>query len=283
MRKPALGFALGLAVCLLSVGAAVSAGCRSALPDSDTPTAPSVPAAASAAEDSAPAADSNSTPAKVTSESDSTSEDGAQPAAAASTGQQPAPVQSPPVAKVDAPASQPRREAPAQVVPATDPGPKDDPVDPDSAQGRTYTWEDGDRTLKVQLQSDLAVQKVASGSRGDIVARNAGGGSIVNKGPGARAESDELPVFRSESGALMTLPGGVLLILDPEWSRSQTDAFFSGNAIKLDRVSELGFVPNGFFVETEPGFPSLNLANALAEQDGVEVSSPNWWTETVAK
>ena len=70
------------------------------------------------------------------------------------------------------------------------------------------------------------------------------------------AESDELPVFRSESGALMTLPGGVLLILDPEWSRSQTDAFFSGNAIKLDRVSELGFVPNGFFVETEPGFPS---------------------------
>ena len=81
----------------------------------------------------------------------------------------------------------------------------------------------------------------------------------------------------------MTLPGGVLLILDPEWSRSQTDAFFSGNAIKLDRVSELGFVPNGFFVETKPGFPSLNLANALAEQDGVEVSSPNWWTETVAK
>ena len=187
MRKPALGFALGLAVCLLSVGAAVSAGCRSALPDSDTPTAPSVPAAASAAEDSAPAADSNSTPAKVTSESDSTSEDGAQPAAAASTGQQPAPVQSPPVAKVDAPASQPRREAPAQIVPATDPGPKDDPVDPDSAQGRTYTWEDGDRTLKVQLQSDLAVQKGATGSGGDIVAKNAGGGSIVKKGTEARA------------------------------------------------------------------------------------------------
>ena len=40
MRKPAFRLALGLAICLLSVGAAVSAGCRSALPDSDTPTAP---------------------------------------------------------------------------------------------------------------------------------------------------------------------------------------------------------------------------------------------------
>ena len=85
MRKPAFRLALGLAVCLLSVGAAVSAGCRSALPDSDTPTAPSVPAAASAAEDSGPDVASDPTPAKVTSESDSTSKDGAQPAAAVST------------------------------------------------------------------------------------------------------------------------------------------------------------------------------------------------------
>ena len=283
MRKPAFRLALGLAICLLSVGAAVSAGCRSALPDSDTPTAPSVPAAASTAEDSGSAVASDPTPAKVTSESDSASEDGAQPAAAASTGQQPAPVQSPPVAKVDAPSSQPRQEAPAQIVPATDSKPKDDPVDGNSVEGSTYTWQDGDRTLKVRLQTDLAVQKGATGSGGDIVAKNAGGGSIVKIGTEARSESDELPVFRSVSGALMTLPGGVLLILDPEWSRSQTDAFFSVNAIELDRVSELGFVPNGFFVETEPGFPSLNLANALAEQDGVEVSSPNWWTETVAK
>ena len=81
----------------------------------------------------------------------------------------------------------------------------------------------------------------------------------------------------------MTLPGGVLLVLDAEWTSSQTNAFFSRNAIKLDRVSDLGFLPNGFFVETEPGFPSLTLANSLATQDGVEVSSPNWWTETTTK
>ena len=283
MTRPVFQLAFGIAVCLLSVGAAVSVGCRSALPDSESPTAPSIPAASSAAQDNGPAADPTPEPARVTSESDSTSEDGAHPAAASKTGQQPAPVEQPPVVKVGATASPPRQEAPAQIVPVEDPSPKTATSTAESVTGRTYTWQDGDRTLKVRLQSDLAVEKGASGSSADIVARDAGGGSIVKKAVGARGASAELPVFRSESGALMTLPGGVLLILDPEWDKAQTDAFFTANSIKLDRVSELGFVTNGFFVETEPGFPSLNLANALAEQDGVEVSSPNWWTETVAK
>ena len=41
------------------------------------------------------------------------------------------------------------------------------------------------------------------------------------------------------------------------------DAFFSKNKIKRNRVSELGFLDNAFFVETEQGFPSLHLANIL--------------------
>ena len=57
------------------------------------------------------------------------------------------------------------------------------------------------------------------------------------------------------------------------------DAFFSKNKIKRNRVSPLGFLDNAFFVETEPGFPSLDLANDLAEQDGVDISTPNWGME----
>ena len=38
-------------------------------------------------------------------------------------------------------------------------------------------------------------------------------------------------------------------------------------------------VPNGFVVATEPGFAALELANALAGEDGVVLSSPNWWRE----
>ena len=181
-------------------------------------------------------------------------------------------------------ASSPQDEGPAKVDTDTDSGPKDNSVPTSPTQGQAYTWEDGDRTLTARLQTDLVVQKGADGSSDDIVAANAGGGSIVKNEDGYdKSDPDSQPVFRSESGALMTLPGGVLLALNPDWTKEETDAFFSGNNISMDRVSELSYITNGFFVETEPGFPSLNLANALAAQEGVEVSSPNWWTEVTTK
>ena len=160
----------------------------------------------------------------------------------------------------------------------------------DPVEGQTYTWEDGDRTLTVRLQSGLTVQEDGgSSSEGDIVAR-AGEGSIVAKdskkdgaGDGAGNSNDGEPVFRSVSGALMTPPAGVLLALNEEWGSAETDAFFANNGINLNRVSELSYLINGFFVETEPGFPSLELANSLAALDGVVVSSPNWWTGVSAK
>ena len=173
---------------------------------------------------------------------------------------------------------------------------KQDPImvaDPDSPQkdgpgatgpvlGDPYTWQDGDRTMTVKLQTDLVVEKDSRGLPRDVVSANEGGTNVVRSAD-AQSKSDTLPVFRSESGALMTLPGGVLLVLSSEWSRAETNAFFSSNGIKLDRVSELGYVANGFFVETEPGFPSLDLANALAVQDGVEISSPNWGRDATPK
>ena len=150
-------------------------------------------------------------------------------------------------------------------------------------EGVPYTWQDGDRTLTVLLQTDLTVR----GEGGGIVPRNGSDDAVaVRRSDGRTSRNGKeaggnwvQPVFRSEAGELMTLPGGVLLALDPGWSQTETDTFFAGNGIKLNRVSDLGFVTNGFFVETEPGFPSLNLANSLAGQDGVVLSSPNWWTE----
>ena len=147
-----------------------------------------------------------------------------------------------------------------------------------SGQGAAYTWEDGDRTIRVVLQDDLVVQKTAANAPDDVVVVKAGGDSIVQKQ--AKHGQDSRPVFRSESGGeLMTLPGGVLLALDPEWDQARVETFFSQNGISADRTSELGFIENGFLVKTGPGFPSLELANALAGQDRVLVSSPNWWRE----
>ena len=147
-----------------------------------------------------------------------------------------------------------------------------------SAQGQPYTWQDGDRTLTVLLQDDLTVTQ-----DGDIALRDDTAIRTTRSDTVDKAASAGLPVFRSQSGSLMTLPGGVLLALDETWGRTETDAFFSDNGIDRDRVSELDYVANGFFVETNPGFPSLELANALAEQDGVWVASPNWRRDLVAK
>ena len=81
----------------------------------------------------------------------------------------------------------------------------------------------------------------------------------------------------------MTLPGGVLLLLDQDWGEARVKRFFADNAISTSDVSALGWIDNGYFIETAPGFPSLTLANALAGQEGVEISSPNWWQQVELK
>nr|MDE0502077.1 hypothetical protein [bacterium] len=154
------------------------------------------------------------------------------------------------------------------VEPGEPDGPAPESGDPSSAQGDTYTWQDGDRVLGAQLQLDLVVT-----ADGSIVPRD----EVVAQSDGSARGA--LPVFRSESGELMTLPGGVILVLDSEWDSDEVDGFFASHGISLGRVSELDYLPNGFVVDTEPGFPSLDLANALAGQAGVELSSPNWRRE----
>ena len=164
-----------------------------------------------------------------------------------------------------------------------------------SAQGDAYTWHDGDRMVEARLQLDLVVitedviapneDAVADMGDGQIVTRSAerAGGTTGAGGASGEAGTRGQPVFLSESGELMALPGGVILVLDGDWDSDSTGGFFARNNISLDRVSELDYVTNGFFVETEAGFPSLDLANALATQDGVELSSPNWWRERTAR
>ena len=150
-----------------------------------------------------------------------------------------------------------------------------------SNDGAVYTYRDGGRTVRLVLEDDLLVQNTSALTADDDVVVRGARDSIVRKKSGEYHAAG--PVFRSESGGgLMTLPGGVLLALDPEWDQAQVDGFFSRDNIPTDRTSEVDFVPNGFLVQTGPGFPSLELANALAGRDGVLVSSPNWWREVDA-
>ena len=169
----------------------------------------------------------------------------------------------------------------AQAVEVEDPGesPKKlaEVARPVPPQGRIYAWKDGDRTRRAFLQSDLVVvQQGAIVSSSPSLART-GKGVVVRATDATEVQGQ--PVFRSPSGALMTLPGGVLLVLDDAWDQTEVGAFFAGNGIEMTRVSPLGEIPNGFVVATAPGFASLEFANELAGRDGVELSSPNWWRE----
>ena len=92
--------------------------------------------------------------------------------------------------------------------------------------GRVYTWRDGDRTRRAFLQSDLVVRKDTA---------RAGPGVVVRVADAGEAEGQ--PVFRSSSGALMTLPGGVLLVFDRDWRKVETNAFFVSRSIAKGRVS----------------------------------------------
>ncbi len=149
--------------------------------------------------------------------------------------------------------------------------------------GQMYTWEDGDRTLEVWRDPNLLVQPDSDGiTREDIIA-STGDGVVVRGDAKESVPAKGDPVFWSSSGELMALPGGAVLVLDPSWDATAVDDFLERNGIDANRLTELDFVANGLFIDTEPGFPSLNLANSLAGQDGVELASPNWWIERVTK
>ena len=146
-----------------------------------------------------------------------------------------------------------------------------------SAQGAEYTWQDGRHTRRAHVQIDLVAQAEGETRSDDIVVRGGGEEHVVRRQP--RHDEAALPVFRTESGEILTLPGGVLLALDASWDQARVDQFFLENGITGDRIARQQFAVHGFLVETAPGFPSLELANTLATQDGVLLSSPNWRRE----
>ena len=150
------------------------------------------------------------------------------------------------------------------------------PASEGGGSGESYTWQDGEYARTVTVQENMTVVSTEDGGR--VVVR-----SDVASAQGATGEAVSEPVFQSDTGQTMTLPGGVLLVLDPEWNRTRISTFFQDNNIDKSVVHERTFTTNAFFIETEPGWPSLNLANALAGQEGVVISSPNWQTEVEAQ
>ena len=84
--------------------------------------------------------------------------------------------------------------------------------------------------MNIVLQDDLVAQSKSNNTPQDVIVAEGGGYSIVSKQ--YTQGSGDQPVFKSESGGgLMTLPGGVMLALDPEWDQTTVDKFFEANGI----------------------------------------------------
>ena len=143
-----------------------------------------------------------------------------------------------------------------------------------SEQGAEYTWQDGGVTRRMRLQLDLVAQPTSENRDDDVVAVDQGERSIVRRQERHEQDTSE-PVFRTESGHLVTFPGGVLIMLDGEWDAARVRRFFSDHGIDMSRADEQTFGPNAFLVSTESGFAALELANALAAEEGVVYAVPD--------
>ena len=116
--------------------------------------------------------------------------------------------------------------------------------------GLVYTYRDGGRVVRVIQQDSLTIQPSGRNTADDVVLHRGLQNSIVERQP--KHDSETLPVFRSESGGgLMTLPGGVLLALDPSWTGDEVQDFFMANGIATGNVSPLGFIQGGYMILTD--------------------------------
>ena len=143
-----------------------------------------------------------------------------------------------------------------------------------SAQGAEYTWQDGPTTRRMLLQIDLVAQPTSENRADDVVAADQGELSIVRKQERHEQGAGD-PVFRTESGHLVTFPGGVLIMLDGAWGAAQVQSFFSNHGIAMSRVEGQTFGPNAFLLSTASGFAALELANDLAAEEGVVYAVPD--------
>lgn len=85
------------------------------------------------------------------------------------------------------------------------------------------------------------------------------------------------PVFHDDSagGSVRALPGGVIVTLKS--AATEADARAALQALGVQPVRRIGAMTNVWLVASDPGQPSLDLANRLFEGGQVEAAQPNWW------
>ena len=86
---------------------------------------------------------------------------------------------------------------------------------------------------------------------------------------------------RPGSARVMGLPGGVVVTLRETMSPSRAQQFLASRG--LTPVRPIGDGSTTWLVASDPGLPSLHLANRLYESGDFAAASPNWWQARAKK
>ncbi|NOX76158.1 MAG: hypothetical protein GXP17_05985 [Gammaproteobacteria bacterium] len=171
---------------------------------------------------------------------------------------------------------------------------------------QTYVWHDGDRERTVWLNPQLVAEfdsnaksqsalKAAYSSAVEVSAKR---GSIrlwrLNNNVKAKTairglKSNSMtgkfsPVLHdgpSSSGRMRSLPGNIIVHLDPSWEQDLIDGWLIQNNLEIVRKLNIG--PNIFVIKTESGLAALEMANSLHDAGEVVAAYPDWWKEVVTR
>lgn len=132
-----------------------------------------------------------------------------------------------------------------------------------AAQTASAYWYDGD------VRRELYGVPVRSETREKALAANpsADGTAFFTERPG--------------SARVMGLPGGVVVTLRQALPPARAQQFLVSRG--LNPVRPVGDGSTTWLVASDPGLPSLHLANRLYESGDFAAASPNWWQARAKK
>ena len=172
----------------------------------------------------------------------------------------------------------------ADTDPVETDAPKPTPTpSPDPAPTPNY-WQDGDRRMRLHpfATPTPAPADAKSDGETEVPLTRSAAASQPGTAP-SQNPFDPTPQFQSDSGNSLSLPGGVLVVLNADWGGDEVDEFFASNEIKPAQLTAMPPLTNTYLIATPPGLASLELANSLAGQSGVIAASPNWQREITTK
>ncbi|MBD3609217.1 MAG: hypothetical protein HUJ30_01580 [Gammaproteobacteria bacterium] len=89
------------------------------------------------------------------------------------------------------------------------------------------------------------------------------------------------PVFYSESGQMMALPGNVLVQFNPGMSSSEIEKWCTENGYQIANANRKNM--SYYEIQTGAGLDAIETANAIYNSGMVRVAEPNWWIEMHTK